>query len=33
MILSFLENVHEKTLGFGHMHKNKIFFVFEIKVF
>jgi len=31
MILSFLENVHEKTLGF--MHKNKIFFVFEIKVF
>jgi hypothetical protein len=28
MILSFLENIHEKYLEFGHMHENKIFFVY-----
>ena len=29
MILSFfLENVYEKLLGFVHMHKDNIFFVF-----
>jgi len=33
MILSFLENIHESTLGFDHMYKNKIFFVLQMKVF
>jgi hypothetical protein len=28
MILSFLENIHKKYLEFGHMHENKIFFVY-----
>jgi hypothetical protein len=28
VILSFLENMREKTLGFGRMHENKIFFLF-----
>ena len=33
MILSFLENIHKRLLGFDHMHKDKnIFFcVFEMR--
>jgi len=35
MILSFIEDMNEKPLGFGCMHENKIFFLlfFENKVY
>jgi hypothetical protein len=34
MILSFLENIHEKPLVFDRMHENKIFFyVFKMRDF
>jgi hypothetical protein len=35
MILSFIEDMNENSLGFGYMHENKIFFLlfFENKVY
>jgi hypothetical protein len=33
VILFFLENMHEKPLGYGRYTKTKHFFVFEMKAF